>query len=67
MRIIGGFGMSFVEKMDVIDLIIETLKEHERVLDELACRIEACLRGAQTGGTPEANVNGEDDDSEDWR
>lgn len=59
--------MSFVEKMDVLDLIIETLKEHERALDELACRIEACLRGAQTEETPEAKVNGEDDEFEGWR
>jgi len=59
--------MSFVEKMDVLDLIIETLKDHERVLDELAYRIEACLRGVKTEGTPEANDNEEDDDSEDLR
>jgi len=36
--------MSFVEKMDVLDLIIETLKEHERALSDLAYRLEACLR-----------------------
>ena len=59
--------MSFVEKIDVLDLIIETLKDHERALDELAYRIEACLRGAKTEGTPEANDNEEDDDSEDLR
>ena len=35
--------MSFVQKMDVLDLIIETLKEHERALDDLAHRLEACL------------------------
>jgi len=37
--------MSFVEKLDVLDLIIETLKEHERALDDLTYRLEACLNG----------------------
>jgi len=38
--------MSYSEKMDVLDLIIETLKEHEKALDELTQRLEACLGGA---------------------
>ncbi len=28
------------QKLDVIDLIIETLKEHEKVLDDLTNRLE---------------------------
>jgi len=43
--------MSFTEKMDVLDLIIETLKEHEKVLDEIVYRLEACLGGAQAERT----------------
>ena len=30
--------MSYMEKMDVLDLIIETLKEHEKALDEIVSR-----------------------------
>ena len=41
--------MSHTEKMDVLDLIIETLKEHERALDELTRRLEACLGDAPKG------------------
>ncbi len=41
--------MNFVEKMDVLDLIIETLKEHERALSDLAYRLEACLDGSPLG------------------
>ncbi|UCH57092.1 MAG: hypothetical protein JSV18_07090 [Candidatus Bathyarchaeota archaeon] len=37
--------MSFVEKMDVLDMIIETLKEHERILDDLVHRLNARLNG----------------------
>ena len=32
--------MTFIEKMDVIDLIIHTLLEHEKRLDELIERLE---------------------------
>ena len=35
--------MSYVEKVDVLDLIIEVLKEHERKLDELTERLERVL------------------------
>ena len=39
--------MSFDEKVDVIDLIINVLKEHEKTLDELISRLEEALsRGA---------------------
>lgn len=41
--------MSYAEKMDVLDFIIETLKEHEKVLDELTQRLETCLGGVPKG------------------
>jgi hypothetical protein len=37
--------MSYLEKMDVLDLIIETLKEHEKALDEIVSRLDARLNG----------------------
>ena len=37
--------MSYLEKMDVLDLIIETLKEHEKALDEIVLRLDARLNG----------------------
>jgi len=37
--------MSYLEKMDVIDLIIETLKEHEKALDEIVSRLDARING----------------------
>ena len=58
--------MSFIEKMDVLDLIIETLKEHERTLDELVYRLETCLEGVhlrrKSPVEPPVDVN----DLEDW-
>jgi len=33
--------MSFTEKIDVLDLIIQTLKDHETKLDQLVERLEA--------------------------
>ena len=35
--------MSYMEKMDVLDLIIVTLKEHEKALDEIVSRLDARL------------------------
>jgi hypothetical protein len=35
--------MSYVEKMDVIDLIIETLKQHEKALDEIVSKLDTRL------------------------
>jgi len=32
--------MSYTEKIDVLDLLIETLKEHEKALDEIVTRLE---------------------------
>jgi len=36
--------MSFTEKMDVLDLLINILREHEEKLDELVTRLEAVCR-----------------------
>jgi len=33
--------MSYTEKIDVLDLLINILKEHEAKLDELVTRLEA--------------------------
>ena len=41
----GGL-MSFDEKMDAIDLIINVLREHEKSLDELVSRLEGLLARA---------------------
>jgi len=35
--------LSFTDKIDVLDLIIEILKEHERKLDEFTHRLEKVL------------------------
>ena len=35
--------MSFTEKIDVLDLIIQTLNEHEQKLSEIVERLEAIL------------------------
>jgi len=35
--------MSMTEKVDVLDLIIEVLKEHEKALDAIAERLEKAL------------------------
>ena len=34
--------MSFTEKIDVLDLLINILKEHEEKLDQLITRLEGC-------------------------
>ena len=33
----------FSEKMDVLDFVISTLKEHEKALDEIAHRLEKAV------------------------
>jgi hypothetical protein len=59
--------MSFTEKMDVLDLIIETLKEHEKVLDEIVYRLEACLGGPSAESKIPVDPPGDEKDLEDWR
>lgn len=39
-RIIQGEQMSFTEKIDVLDLLINIIKKHEEKLDQLVERIE---------------------------
>lgn len=36
--------MSVAQKLDVLDLIISTLKEHEKRLDDICVRLEALLK-----------------------
>ena len=49
--------MSYMEKMDVLDLIIVTLKEHEKALDEIVSRLDARLNGesGESRETPSTN------------
>jgi len=35
--------MSYTEKIDVLDMIIEILQEHEKKIDELVSRLEAAV------------------------
>ena len=44
--------MGFEEKVDVIDLIINVLKEHEKTLDELISKIEGALEGTDSLRAP---------------
>lgn len=37
--------MSYTEKIDVLDLVIETLKEHEKALDTAVHRLETEIDG----------------------
>ena len=39
--------MSYTAKLDVLELLINILKEHERKLDELVGRIERLLEEAK--------------------
>ncbi len=54
--------MNYSNKMDVLDLLIETLKEHEKTLDELAYRLENSLN-AKSPLRPPQNEN----ELESWR
>ena len=57
--------MSYLEKMDVLDLIIETLKEHEKALDEIVSRLDACLSGEPVETRKALSTNGSS--LENWR
>jgi len=57
--------MSYTEKMDVIDLIIEALKEHEKALDEIATRLDACIRKEPSGPRGDRPMYGAS--MENWR
>jgi hypothetical protein len=36
--------MNYVGRVDVLDLIIESLKEHEKKLDDIVSRLESLLK-----------------------
>jgi len=57
--------MSYMEKMDVLDLIIETLKEHEKALDEIVSRLDARLNGEAGESRNPHSTNGSS--LENWR
>ena len=59
--------MSYVEKMDVIDLIIETLKEHEKALDDIIFKIDALLIGDKTKEPGRTNIPSRGTSPENWR
>ncbi len=40
---VGVEAMSYVEKIDVLEMLIGILQDHERKLDEIASRLEALL------------------------
>jgi len=35
--------MSYTERIDVLDLIIQVLREHEKTLDQLIARLEGSI------------------------
>ena len=47
--------MSYTEKIDVLDLLIEILQEHEKKLDELVTRLELWVKQVD-GSVPEAGL-----------
>lgn len=46
--------MSYTEKVDVLDLLVNILREHEEKLDELVSRLEALAPATRTD--PERDV-----------
>jgi hypothetical protein len=59
--------MNSVEKMDVLDLIIETLRDHEKTLDELTARLEFCLGDGRVSSIATPRTLGEGPDYKQWR
>jgi hypothetical protein len=57
--------MNYTVKMDVLDLIIETLKEHEKALDEIVTRLDALIKGESGGSSEVRPINGSS--LENWR
>lgn len=52
--------MSFTEKIDVLDLLIEILMNHEKRLDELVARLELLVDQIDVkGSVPEAGLGGD--------
>lgn len=58
--------MSYIEKMDVLDLIIATLKEHEKALDAIVSKLDARLNG-ETKESPEKTPPPRGASLENWR
>lgn len=48
--------MGFEEKVDVIDLIINVLREHEKSLDELVARLEKVVTETESARPPTAKM-----------
>jgi len=49
--------MSYTEKIDVLDLLIELLMEHEKRLDELVYRLELLVNRIDVeGSVPEIDL-----------
>ena len=57
--------MNYLDKMDVLDLIIETLKEHEKALDEIVARLDSRLNGETEESGEAHSTNGFS--PENWR
>ena len=60
--------MSYTEKMDVLDLIINILRKHEEKLDELVERLEAVtaiIQGSPCEESPKDLIT--DIEKEEWK
>ena len=52
--------MSFTEKIDVLDLLIEILMNHEKRMDELVARLELLVEQLDVeGSVPEIGLGGD--------
>ena len=52
--------MSFTEKIDVLDLLIEILMNHEKRMDELVARLELLVDHLDVeGSVPEIGLGGD--------
>jgi hypothetical protein len=59
--------MSYTEKMDVLDLIIEALKEHEKALDEISYKLECCLGEGMADKFSALKESSEQEKLNNWR
>lgn len=52
--------MSYTEKIDVLELLIEVLMEHEKRLDELIYSLDLLVEQIEgKGSSPEIDLNGD--------
>ena len=49
--------MNYVGKMDVIDLIIETLREHEKALNDIVSKLDVLLNQDENQKTDREDTN----------